>query len=284
MTGSTPGRRVSSSRRTASSRTRTSRCSRHRPLHSDLGAVLESVDRSDGLELNLDADLDIALRLPNMEQRLRIFITSDRLDEAPRVAGEDTSLSAGVRYRAFKVLDFDVGVRLDIPPEAFASLRWQREYRLGGWDFYPFAKLFADTDQSVGYAGAVTFDRWSGRHLLRSTTYTKWRNDRDKNEWTQTLIYARAHELLVPDRYGSYLKANDIARGWGVRLLANSEEGDNAAYYEASVFYRRPTANRWLFWYVEPLLRWDKDYDWKADPGLRIGLNMLFWDLARPAR
>jgi len=249
-----------------------------------LGAVIESVDRSDGFEFNLDDDLDIALRLPNIEQRLRIFITSDRLDEAPRVAGEDTSLSAGVRYRALKVFDFDLGVRLDIPPEAFASLRWQREYRLGGWDFYPFAKLFADTDQSVGYAGAVTFDRWSGRHLLRSTTYTKWRNDRDKNEWTQTLIYARVHESLVPERYGAYLKANDIGRGWGMRLLANSAEGDDAPYYEASLFYRRPTSNHWLFWYVEPLVRWDRDYDWNADPGIRIGVNMLFWDLARPAR
>lgn len=249
-----------------------------------LGLVLESVDRSDGMDVSLDADLDIALSLPNIEERLRIFVTSDELDEAPRIAGEDRNVRVGLRYRTFKILDFDIGVKLNVPPAAFVSLRWQREYQLGSWEFYPFAKLFADTKESVGYAVAATFDHWAGRSLLRSSTYGKWRDDRDRIDWTQSLIYAHASQILVPDRYGSYLKANDIGRGWGVRLLANGERASTVTYYEANFFFRRPTANSWLFWYVEPLVRWDKKYDWKADPGIRVGVNMLFWDLARPGR
>jgi hypothetical protein len=171
-----------------------------------------------------------------------------------------------------------------VPPVAFAALKWTREFPLGRWDFYPFAKIFAETEQSVGYAAAATFDRWSARHLLRSSTYAKWRADRDRTEWSHTLVYARAHELIVPDRHGSYPRANDIGRGWGLRLLAGGDTAHSVDHYEAGIFHRRPFANRWLYWSVEPLVRWDREYAWSADPGIRIGLEMLFWDLVRPAR
>jgi hypothetical protein len=250
-----------------------------------LGMILESLDRSDRVELNFDVNLDMALRLPNIEDRLRLFVTSGELDESPRDARSDTSLRAGVRYPILKVFDFDLGVKLDLPPVAFASIRWSRQIDLGRWDFYPLAKLFAETDEGLGYVAAATFDRWAGRNLFRSSSYAKWTSDRDQVEWTQTLVYARANELIVPDRYGSYLRASDIGRGWGVRLLASGgKEFENVDYLEAGVFYRRPASNKWLFWFVEPLVRWDKEYDWSADAGIRVGVDMLFWDLARPAR
>jgi hypothetical protein len=250
-----------------------------------IGMNLQSIDRSDGLDLKLDVDLDIALSLPNIEKRLRIFITSDSLDEAPRVAGDNPGLRAGLRIPVYKSLDFDVGVKLDVPPVAFASVRWSREVPLGNWTFYPFAKLFADTKESVGYAAAATFDRWYGRNLFRSSTYAKWRADRDAIQWSQSLIFARANEIIVPERYGYYLKANDIGRGWGMRLYASGKDASYVDYYEAGFFYRRPAANNnWLFWYVEPILRWDRDYNWQTDAGIRVGITALFWDLARPAR
>lgn len=250
-----------------------------------IGLVLESVDRSDGFDINLDADIDIALSLPNIESRLRLFVTSNELDESPRDARSETALRAGVRYPFLNHFNFDLGAKLDLPPVAFASVRWSRQYELGRWEFYPLAKLFADSDEGVGYVGAATFDRWSGRHLFRSSSYGKWRSDRDRLGWTQTLIYARANQLIVPDRYGSYLRANDIGRGWGARALASGgKDIKGVEYYEFGVFYRQPTSNRWLYWFVEPLVRWDREYDWHSDPGIRIGIDALFWDLARPVR
>ncbi|MGC4029482.1 MAG: hypothetical protein QM696_11455 [Steroidobacteraceae bacterium] len=250
-----------------------------------LGVIVESLEHSDGMKLNLNVDLDVSLKLPNIEERLRIFVTSDELDEGPRGAREDSFLRAGLRYQFVRDISFDIGAKLDVPPVAFAAVKWARQVRLGSWDFYPLVKLFAETDESVGYTAAATFDRWSGRHLLRSSSFAKWRNDRDRTEWSQTLIYARTHEILVPERYGSYLKADDIGRGWGVRLLAGGERTSGVSYYEAGVFYRRPARlNNWLYWYVEPLVRWDRDYSWSADPGIRFGIHALFWDLARPAR
>src|SRR5690606_14724149 len=130
-------------------------------------------------DLGLDANFDIALRLPNLERRLRIFITSGELDEAPRSEREDQNHSAGLRYELLRHLNFDLGVRIDKAPVAFGAVKWSREVPLGRWDFYPFAKIFAETKESVGYAAAVTFDRWAGRHLFRTSTYAKWRADKD---------------------------------------------------------------------------------------------------------
>jgi hypothetical protein len=249
-----------------------------------LGLMLESIDRSDGMEFNFNANLDIALGLPNIEKRLRIFVTSDDLDESPDTARDRSGLRAGLRYQVLNFLDFDLGVRIDVPPVAFASLKWTREYQLGLWDFYPLAKVFIETKDGFGAASGVTFDRWSGKTLVRSSSYAKWLHEDDLTAWSQSLVFARAHELIVPDRYGSYPRANDIGRGWGVHVLASGEDTSEVTYYEAAAFYTRPMKNRWLFWSVEPLMRWDRRYSWKADPGVRIGFNALFWDLARPAR
>ena len=252
------------------------------PFRVSVGS--QAIDRSDGTDLALDLDFDMTLRLPNTEKRLRIFITSNDVDEAPRVADESTAVRAGFRYEFRRHLNFDIGLKLDAPPVAFLSLKWAREIELGRCDVYPFAKLFAETEESVGYAAAITVDRWSGQRLLRSSSYVKWRDDRDRTEWSQTLIYAKAREIIVPDRYGSYLRAADIGRGWGVKLYASGEDMRGAAYYEASLFSKRPTASGWLYWFIEPLVRWDREYAWRADPGIRIGVDALFWDLARPGR
>jgi hypothetical protein len=168
-----------------------------------LGLVGEAIDRSDGVKLDLEAQFDIALNMPNIEERLRIFVTSGSLDEAPSNERETQGLRAGLRYQLLRFLDFDLGVRVDVPPVAFASIKWNGEFGLGSWDFYPFAKIFAETKESVGYAAATTFDRWTGRRLLRSSTYAKWRADRNRTQWSQTLVYARANEIMVPKRFGS---------------------------------------------------------------------------------
>ena len=141
-----------------------------------LALVGEAIDRDGSVDLGVDANFDIALNLPNIERRLRIFITSAELDEGPRSERESQNLSAGFRYQILRHLDFDLGLRIDKAPVAFAALKWSREVPLGRWDFYPFAKIFAETKESVGYAAAVTFDRWAGRNLFRTSTYAKWRD------------------------------------------------------------------------------------------------------------
>jgi hypothetical protein len=50
--------------------------------------------------------------------------------------------------------------------------------------------------------------------------------------------------------------------------------------YELSVFAKMPTSRNWLYWHVTPLVRWEREYGWNADPGIRLGIDVLFWDLS----
>ena len=247
-----------------------------------LGVVTETINRPDGVKFDLDLNLDVSLKLPNLERRLRIFITNDDVAEAPDRAGERRNLRAGLRFNPRSNLDFDIGVRGDLPPIAFASLRWSKFYPVGRWDIYPFAKLFAETDEGLGASSGLTFARRLGEAMIgRASGYAKWRKDTAEIEWTQVLLLAHADELLVPERYGHILRNQDFARGYGLQLLATGAQRHRVDYYEASVFYKRPLRQRWLYGYVEPLVRWDRQYDWHADPGIRFGIEALFWDLSR---
>lgn len=247
-----------------------------------LAVVTETINRPDGAKFELNLNLDVTLKLPNLERRLRIFITNDDVAESPDRAGERGNLRAGVRFNPASNFDFDIGVRGDLPPIAFASLRWTKFYPVGRWDIYPFGKLFAETEEGLGASTGLTFDRRLGETLIgRASSFAQWRKDTAEIEWTQILLLAHADELLVPERYGRILRNQDLARGYGLQLLATGERRNRVEFYEASVFYRRPLRHRWLYLYVEPLVRWDRRYAWNADPGIRIGLEALLWDLSR---
>ncbi|MEO7807623.1 MAG: hypothetical protein ABIT36_13590, partial [Steroidobacteraceae bacterium] len=135
------------------------------------------VERDGKLKADADLDVDIILRLPNLEDRLRIFVTSDDVEESPQLgAGSDQNkVRVGARFNSLRYIDFDVGVRLQGLPVAFTSLRFSRVYEAAGFDVQPFAKVYLETHDGFGVAGAVTVDRWMSRWLVRSSSYANWR-------------------------------------------------------------------------------------------------------------
>jgi len=185
-----------------------------------------------------------------------------------------------LRYSTLRYFDFDVGLRADFPDAAFASLRWQRVYQAGGWDVQPFAKIYVQTGDGVGVASGVTFDHWKNRWLVRSASYANWFRNEAATSWTQTIVVAKAREIIRFGRFGPIVKGRDISRGIGLQLLATGERTSQVDEYEVSVFSKHATRKRWLYWYVAPLVRWERDNDWKTEPGIRVGIDALFWDLS----
>jgi hypothetical protein len=251
-----------------------------------IGAESEFLnDAGGGLGYNARLDFDILLRLPNIEQRLRLFVTSEDVQESPdQLNRRNTALRAGARYNFRQGLDFDIGLRADFPDAAFASLRWQSIYRAGDFDIQPFTKLYLQTGDGFGVTGGVTVDHWFDRWLLRSSTYANWIRNDGTTEWTQSLVAARVKEILRFGRYGPMVRSRDLTRGYGLQLLASGRDTDGANVYEASVFTKFATRRGWLYWYVTPLVRWERDGGWKGEPGFRIGFDALFWDLADRSR
>jgi hypothetical protein len=239
----------------------------------------EAVNHPGGLAYRARPEVDLLLQLPNLEKRLKIFITSDDVQESPNLVDDsDRRVRAGGRLALTDYLNFDLGIRLDLPPAAFGAIRFQRQYGLAGWDIEPFAKVYYDTKDHFGAASGITFDRWMNRFLVRSSTYGNWRNDQDATRWTQTLMFAHAREILRFGRYGSIVRGTDLVRAIGIQALASGKTTDHVDTYELSVFAKMPTGRNWLYWHVTPLVRWERQYGWSADPGIRAGVDILFWD------
>ena len=226
-------------------------------------------------------DVDLHLQMPNLQRKLQLFITSDNVNESSdRLNSGLNSLRAGVRVTPLDFVDFDLGVRADVPPVAFASLRWQKKFDLAGWRLEPFSKAYVETKRGVGWANGVNLERWFDHWVVRSASYGNWQRDNHGTEWTQAFIVARAREVIRFGRYSDVLGGRDLARGIGFEGLVSGDSTDKMQRYELSMFYKQPTAHRWLDWQVTPFVRWERDYGWHADPGIRISLDALFWDRA----
>ena len=225
-------------------------------------------------------DIDLRLHMPNLQRKLQLFITSDNVDESPdRLNSGLNTLRAGLRLTPVDHLDFDLGVRADLPPVAFASLRWQKKFDLDGWRLEPFSKAYLETKRGLGWANGVNVERWFDQWVVRSASYANWQRDRSDTEWTQAFIVARAREVIRFGRYSDVLGGRDLARGLGFEGQVSGTRSEQLQRYELSAFYKQPTLYRWLYWQVTPFVRWERDYGWHADPGIRISLDALFWDL-----
>lgn len=247
-----------------------------------IGLQAESLRRADGtIDTSPRVDIDLLLKMPNLQRRLQLFITSDSVDESPdRLGNRLNDVRAGLRYSLLSNLDFDVGLRADLPPVAFTSVRWQKQWALGDWQLQPFIKAYAETKRGIGVASGVNLERWIDRWVLRSASYANWRRDSDDTQWTQAFIVARASEVIRFGRYSDVLGGRDLARGFGLEGKLDGSRSKQLETYEVSLFAKQPTARRWLYWQVAVFTRWDRERSWHADPGIRLSLDALFWDRA----
>jgi hypothetical protein len=248
-----------------------------------IGLESDAIRREDGhINVTPRLDVDVLLQLPNLERRLRLFITSDTLDERPSILrGASNSLRAGLRLTPLRYLDFDVGIRADAPPVAFTSLRWQRSLALGKWELQPLAKIYLETHDGFGIAAGASFDRWIEHWVFRSSSYANWRKDAHDTALTQSFTLAHAQEIIRFGSYSDIVGGRDLARGYGLQLLGTGTQDTGVQRYEASLFYKQPTKTRWLYWHIAPLVTWERKFGWHPDPGIRIGIDALFWDVSK---
>ncbi len=245
-----------------------------------IGIDLTGISRDGSLDFETSADFDISLNLPNLEQRLDVFITTDAISESTLEQAAE-SLRAGFRYDPVRSLNVEIGAKLAAPPVGFVALRTGQAFSRGDWRIEPFLKMFAETDEGFGVASSVLIDRWRQRHLLRSSVSVRWLHETGETGWSYQFVSANANAVISPDRQLSQVRNRDLGDAAGFRLEAGGRSASGADFYEVGFFWKKPMHGRWLFLNVEPLVRFDRDRQWVADPGIRVGLDALFWDLAR---
>jgi len=252
------------------------------PLRIDFDAEL--LRNRGGIGLVSARNFDASLRVPNLEHRLKIFITSDDLKEAPvDPSQEQNPIRLGLRFTPITHIDFEFGARAKILPTAFGTVRWAQQATLGSLHFYPFAKVYAETGSGLGVSGGFAAEHWSGRWVVRSSSYADWVRDTAQTDWTQTFIVGYARAVIQERRYDRLADGHDLACGLVAKLAVSGVRDSRVSQYEVSALLKRPLHGGWLFGYFGPMVRWNRPYDWHPDVGVWLGFDALFWQLASPA-
>jgi hypothetical protein len=210
-----------------------------------------------------------------------VFITSTDVAESPADPTlEHNPVQLGMQFTSLSHVNFEFGVQTKLWPAAFAALRWTPTIDAGALKVYPFAKAYVESGLGFGVSGGVTLEHWSGRWITRSASYADWVRNTTNTDWTQTFISGYVPAVIHQGRYGFVADGRDIACGVALRLSVSGDRASRTSLYEDSVIIKRPLHGGWLFAYVEPIVRWDRNYDWHPDLGIRVGLDALFWGLA----
>ena len=126
-------------------------------------------------EFNLESDrtfklvpvvnLSTNIHLPNLERRLRVFVSTQDPTSLPDedMAESNNELRVGATRDFFKHWSTSIGVKARWPPEAFANVSWSRMYSLPKWwRIYPNVKPFWDSEDGLGALSSVVVDKWRG--------------------------------------------------------------------------------------------------------------------------
>jgi hypothetical protein len=246
-----------------------------------IGFDSEFVHRQNGLGIVATPDFEATLQLPNLEQRFKIFVTSADLPEAPGDPTEERNpLRIGARFVPRSHISFEFGVRVNFSPSAFGAIKWAPEFDAGTLRINPFIKTYVESGLGLGTSGGVALERWSDRWVVRSASYANWVHNTAATDWSQSLLIGYARAVIQARRYDRFATGHDLACGVAARVSVSGDRTSRTSLYEASVLMKRPLHGGWLFGYVEPVVQWDRKFQWHPDIGARIGFDALFWGLA----
>ena len=249
-----------------------------------IGVDLQLLHQQDGFDLRDATDLEIALSLPNLEKRLKLFLSSATVQEVPvDPAAQHNPLNLGARLALLPGFNAELGVQASRSPAAFAALRWARSVSAGPLTAYFFEKPYVQSGVGIADSAGVTLEAWEGRWMVRSTSYGDWVRNSAATGWVQSLVFGYAPAVLQERRYDLVATGQDLACGIIARVAVSGDHLSRSTDYEASLLLKKPIHGSWLFAYLEPVALWKRTNDWHPDLGVRAGLDVLFWGVASRA-
>jgi hypothetical protein len=252
------------------------------PLSSmRIGFDAQFLHGQNGLDFSGTRNFEAAVALPNIERRLKLFVTRADVPETPLDPTEENNpLSFGAQFTARTHLSLQLGVQASTSPSAFAAVRWVPTVSLGAISLYPFVKPYVQSGRGIGMSGGISLEAWSDRWMVRSTSYADWVRNTSATSWSQTLVFGYARAVIQERRYDRFATGHDLACGAVGRLSVSGDRTSHATLYEITVLMKRPLHGGWLFGYIEPVTQWNRTFAWHPDIGIRIGFDALFWGLA----
>jgi len=231
-------------------------------------------------EMDTEPRIKLRLDLPDTKRKFRLIIEND--------PEEDKSVQERTRYRSltsterarsrttgairymFDELDqwklsTDLGIRARLPPDPFVRGRASREWDLvSDWNARLNQQVYYYVEDGLGETTELYFERGlSPDSLFRVKSEAQWSQREARFEFAQVF---------------SILQRIDMKRGaeWQIGVLGESQPTFWTTAYFANVTYRRLLYKDWLFYEITPELLFPRDDDFRANPSLTFGLEVLF--------
>ena len=261
-----------------------------------LGMYVE-FEEDGGVKLRLAPDVNADIRIPNIEERLRLFIDTENSDDLPgtTVMERERGFNAGLR-KATRWFRYDAGIKVRFPPVLFGRIDWRPQWQVSEWKVNPLGRVYWESDDGYGALTSLSAYRYIGKRVLvRSVTAGKWTEKANSEgeppedpeeyyhsnaglEWEQSLVCGYVNRLLSSKDVGRDISMDKAAQATGLKLsiFGNTERVGGAERVRLSLGHRRPLYKDWMFLMITPELEWYKENDWEYITRIRFGIDMLF--------
>ena len=238
------------------------------------------------LNFQFSPDIQLDVELPNLKDRMRIFVETAKDNALPgtyTADQEDRGLNVGARKTFDRYhLSLDAGIRAVWLPESFVRAIWGYEWTFGNWSIRPDERIFYQGRDGLGAMSSLYVNRWIGESkigLLKPTTSAKYTSDSDTLSWSLNIDAIRVPLLLDETRRGYSVNWEDAARAQGLRYSAFGSHG--VVDKQRIVFgFRGPLYRKWIYWDLNPGLEWNRDNAYETTYIIQVGVDMLFWGQA----
>jgi hypothetical protein len=234
----------------------------------------------DGVDVKPSAHADI--RLPRFSERVRLIVEGrSETAQAARTPDEGALLEPrvtdgnrvdiGLRYtfveRSRTNLSLSGGLRLDAPTDPFVRARYRYLQPLGERSLARVTQnLFWQDDEGFGESTRIDLEsRLAPDSLLRWSTSGLFSESSDGWEWRTEGDFFRRLSRRTALNFG--VSAEGVTRPSAV-----------VDSYRTHLRFRRNFLRDWLFYEIEPELRWPREEDYDLTPGIILRLEAQLWE------
>lgn len=211
-----------------------------------LGIYIRGREEDGKTRIKFDPEFDADLELPNMEHRLKVFVSGRELDELPGTGPheDENSLSLGLK-KTFKYLDTRIGIKGDWPPVVFADAVLRHRFAFSNGSFTPKQKVYYRTDDGFGEVTTFQLDYWfHEKFLTRWDTGVKWTEETIGVEWEESMTFGY---ILDGD-------LNHLKKAMGIRYSVFGHKTGRFLIdrHRISTMYRFPIYKDWMYFKIIP--------------------------------
>ncbi len=249
-----------------------------------LGTEL-TIEQDGGLSMGLDYDFDTEIDLPRLEKKAKLFVRTGDLDELPsstiseRDNGFQVGISRASKLKQRHLIDNAIGVKVKWLPVLFAESKIRRRWDGDTWVIYPQQKFYWESDDGFGEVTSMSMTKWlTDQWVLISDTGARWTEKSDGVEWDQSVTLSEILASLVEGDRKSDLFYAHKARGIQFSVFGHHDGHNVMDRYRLSLRFRKPIYKKWVYLHIIPEINWRDENEWDTDPGVRIGVELIFGD------